>query len=147
MNQIPHLIKITSICLIGYTLCVLQTYISMYEYKFFLSSTSLRCSYVKEILTGGVFMYSFSFLVYSFFRFVYSSITKKKGNASKIAVNIVTYVTACFMLNKDVFSSRVTSWSTFSAAEELMSVVYESGIAMLITSIIFYCVVRICYTK
>jgi len=139
-GKIFYVIKIIFIHIIGYVLCVLQAYISMYEYKENLSSVCPRCSYIEDILTSSLFFYLFFLLAYFlFFFFVRFLLNAKKikKNYNIISFTVI-YIITCFTVNHEIFISRVTSWSTFTTMEELIGTVQESYIAILITTIIFY---------
>ena len=172
---------------IGYILCALQAYISMYEYNDSISSACIRCSYSKDVLIGSIFFYLFFvfayflffffthllskaenvkkiykiilitviyaatylleidifFYLFFFFIYIFSIFclikNKKLGNSYKIIPIMIIYVATCFTVDNIIFTDRVTSWSTFTANEELASVISRSFSQIFVTAFIFYC--------
>ena len=118
-------IRIVVIGIIAYVLCAIQAYISMYEYEGNLSST----------LTSSFFSVLFFLLVYSLFLFI-------RFLNHKAIIPTAIYAVACFMVNHEIFVSKETSWSTFTTSEELIGTLQKSCIAILITTIIFYLIVK-----
>jgi len=51
---------------------------------------------------------------------------------------MIIYVAACFTVNNVIFTDKVTSWSTFTANEELAGVISRSFSQILVTAFIFY---------
>lgn len=138
-----YAIKVIFVHIIGYVLCVFQAYVSMSEYKEHLSSTGLNSSYGGDVLAGSLFFYFLSLLIYSLFRLVRFLLKAKKLKTNHKAILFTAiYVVACFMVNHEIFVSRVTSWSTFTTFEELTGTLQKSYLLILITSVIFYYMVR-----
>jgi len=142
-GKIFNAIKIMFIHFIGCALCALQAYISMYEYKDSISSACIRCSYNKDILTIIVFFYLFFVFAYFLF-FFFTHLLSKAENIKKIYKIIpimIIYVATCFTVDNIIFTDRVTSWSTFTANEELASVISRSFSQIFVTAFIFYCLI------
>jgi len=88
-------------------------------------------------LEADIFFYLFFFSIYLFCIFVLSK-TEKPKNIYRIIPIMIIYVATCFTVDNSIFIDRVTSWSTFTAMEELAGVINKSFIAIVITAIIFY---------
>jgi hypothetical protein len=133
-----YIIKRVFIHIIGCALCVLQAYISMYEYMD-VTSTVLNRSYIENIIFCTLFFYVFSLFLFSLFLFVLFLLKAKKIiTICKTILIPLIYVAGCYVVNYEIFNSRITSWSTFSEMETIKGTVSESYIAILITTFIFY---------
>jgi len=132
-------VAVITIPIMGYILCASQAYISMYEYKDDKSSTCMDCSYIEEILTDGFLFY----LPFLFFYFLFCFFVRNRHikNIYKTVPIMQVFIIVCFMLDRDIFISRETSWSTYTKTEELAGTIYESGFAIMIATTVFYCLI------
>lgn len=83
---------------IGYALCALQAYISMYEYKEGISSTCIRCSYINDVFMVTLFFYLFFLFIYFlFFISIYFLSKKKIKDIYKVIPITVIFAATCFL--------------------------------------------------
>jgi hypothetical protein len=141
-KKIFYAIKIMLIHLMGWALCALQAYFSMYKYKEdTISSACIRCSYNEDVLIYSIFSYLFFLIFYfSFFLFTYFLSKAKNVKGYKMIPIMIIYVLACLTVNQIIFVDRVTSWSTYTKIGELMGGV---SIEIIVTAIIFYYSIKI----
>lgn len=113
--------------IICYILCAVQSFISLYEFKNEASSTCLGCSFISEVLK-----YSTIIVVVPLFFYL----LKKVNNVIRNFITISIFIIGCFFVNRAVFNSRVTSWSSFTYFEEFLGVLFQSYLALITASVI-----------
>lgn len=115
------------IVLVSYILCSFQSYISLFKYKDQPSSTCMNCTYLDEIL-------GYSSVVFSI---LLVGILNEKYKKTKASLIIILFIASCLSVNFSMFTSRVTSWSTFTTTEELLSTLELSFFPLIIASSLF----------
>jgi len=103
-------------------------------YKIILITVIYVATYLLEI---DIFFYLFFFFIYIFSIFCLIK-NKNIKKIYKIIPIMIIYVAACFTVNNVIFTDKVTSWSTFTANEELAGVISRSFSQILVTAFIFY---------
>ena len=119
--------KSISIVLASYILCVLQSYISLKEFKDQPSSTCMNCNYLEEIIGYSLVVISILLIL----------ILNDRYKKTKIFLIIMLFIICCLSVNFSIFKSRVTSWSTFTTKDELLSTLELSFFPLTIISMFF----------
>ena len=135
------IIKIIVLCAIAYILCVMQAYISMYEYKNIQIPTFASYSYLGDIAVFSLVTIICPMLVPLYFPLFYLLFKKVKikykSNFLPVLLSVM-FVVSCFSVNNDIFSVRVSEWSTYTTSEEFNNTLLHSYITIPIATVIFY---------
>ncbi len=115
------------ITLSSYLLCVLQSYISLRKFKNQPSSTCMNCNYLEEIVGYSLVVISILLI------FILNDSYKK----TKTFLIVTLFIICCLSVNFSIFTSRVTSWSTFTTIDELLSILKLSFFPLTIISMFF----------
>ena len=122
-------------------LCIVQAYISMYEYK----SKSFVDSYLIDIAGFSFIIIIFPMSVPLYFPLFYLLFKKVNAKYKSILLPLllsVMFMVSCFLVNDSIFLDRVAAWSTFTVAERLNSTLLHSYITIPIATIIFYLIAK-----
>ena len=119
--------KSISIVLASYILCVLQSYISLKEYINQPSSTCMNCNYLEEIMGYSLVVISIVLIL----------VLNDRYKKTKNFLIIMLFIICCLSVNFSIFTSRVTSWSTFTTKDELLSTLELSFFPLTIISMFF----------
>jgi len=128
MRKIIYIILIS---IIGYLLIFCQTYIIQYDIRNNLSSTCPNYSFFKEIAVISLLFFIIILLSNSFLTF--ADIKKAIANT----INNCIYILSSFFMCKEIYFSRVTSWSTFTDFE-INIYVFQKSFIMIIIGALFY---------
>ena len=120
--------KYLKLIILGFALCAVQAFFSMYEFRNEPSSACLGCSFKAEILGYSFFIWLGMMVVF----FMVSFFTKKL----LMTLYLLIYIITCLSVNYSIFNSRVSSWGTFTLTEEMLSVLNYSLIPLLISIIL-----------
>ena len=131
------LFSIFSTSFIGYLLIFFQTYIIHFDKKNNLSSTSIDVSYHKQIGLTSLIAFIFLFIIGCILMF-----NKRKLAKNKLVIICFVYITSSFIVSKEIFISRVSSWSTFTTTEENCAVFLNSFVGIFIGSIMYFLIVK-----
>jgi hypothetical protein len=121
--------KIIIFPFIVYVLACFTTYFSMYEYSNDVSSSCFYCTYKRDILLFSTYV-SIIFLLLGLL---------KKGVIKKWNISIfypIIFTILVFFNNYNIFVDRVSSWSSYTAIEEFLSVTSSSYLYISISTIL-----------
>lgn len=128
-------LKIILFFVIVYLLSIFSTYFSMIDYKDTVSSSCLECSLFRDVL---VFPFFCSVVLTIFFVFL-QGMVKKRTTISGIIVML--FIAFNFLNNYYIFVDRVSAWSSFTLAGELMGIIADSYLYLLISAVVMYFVI------
>lgn len=131
------LFLIVIVSLIGYVLIFFQTYIIHFGIRNNISSTYIDISYPEEIASTSLLSIVLLFITGLFLIFNNGKLRKYK-----IIILYLIHITSSFIISKEIFNARVSSWSTYTTAEEYSSVFLNSFMHILIGSTIYYLLLK-----
>lgn len=111
-----------------------SNYFTMYEFNSNQSSNCFGCSYIKEILIVNIqslLMIPAVFLIEKFFKKI------------KVILYSIILSLNIFFLDLSVFTSRVSSWSTYSTNDEFIAVFYHSALWIVMSVIILITILMV----
>ena len=108
-------------------MCVLQSYISLKEYINQPSSTCMNCNYLEEIMGCSLVVISIVLIL----------VLNDRYKKTKNFLIIMLFIICCLSVNFSIFTSRVTSWRTFTTKDELLSTLELSFFPLTIISMFF----------
>jgi hypothetical protein len=125
--------------IIAYFLCVIQAYISMYEYKD-IQIPSFASSYLGDIVSFSLIIICPMFipLYFPLFYLLFKKVNAKYKSIILPVLLSVMFMVSCFSVNNSIFTERVTAWSTYTITEELYDTLLHSYITIPIATAIFY---------
>lgn len=127
--------KIIIFSFIIYMLAVVTTYFSMYEYSKDMSSSCFECSYKRDVFLSSVCV-SVVFLL-----LVLLKKARKKNWYIPLWFSLI-FVLLVFFNNYSIFVDRVSSWSTFTFIEELISTLSDSCLCLGISTMIVFVLLK-----
>ena len=110
------------------------SYLSMLDFSHEISASSLESSYLKDVTISTVF-YSLIYVVLLFFLLKFES-------KIVLAITILVFIFFTFLINLNVFIDRVSSWSSFSFEDEVISVVFKSYVYVIISVVLLYITIK-----
>lgn len=128
--------KIIISTIIVYILACFSTYFSMHEYSDEISSSCFNCSYKRDaFLLSSYISLIFILLV------LLEKILKKNWNIS-IFFSFV-FLILVFFNNYNIFSDRVSAWSTYTLSDELLSVLSSSYLYLSISTMLVFILLKL----
>lgn len=128
-------VKNICIAIVAYTLCILQCYFSMNAYAKELSAFCLNCGFYGEILITGL-LSAFIFPIVWLLKVLKWNIPLKNGIIS------ICFLLLVYMVNTNIFNSRVASWSSYSHTDVLISVFFLCYPYLLVSTSLFWVAVK-----
>lgn len=119
-----------------YILASFATYFSMHVYSTDISSSCFECSYKKDVFLSSIHI-SVIFLLLILLK----NILKKKWSIS-IFFTII-FAILVFFNNYNIFVDRVSSWSSYTFTEELLSVLSNSYLYLGISTILVFVLLKL----
>lgn len=124
--------KYLKLIILGSVLCAIQAFFSMYEFRNEPSSACWKCSFKVEVLGYSLFMWIGMMVLFLIISFSTKKLIKP--------LYLLIYTITCLSVNYSIFSSRVSSWSTFTFTDEIIGVLHYSFLPLII-SLLFLIVV------
>lgn len=107
---------------------LISSYLIMLEFSEQISSSCFECSYLEEILIMNIQSLLIIPLMYFIVKFL---------NKQATILMSVLLVLNIFFIAKSLFAARVSSWSSYSATDEFIAVMYQSYCGIIASVIIF----------
>lgn len=118
-----------------YGLLYFTTYLSMYAYSGERSSSCLNCSYEKDVFLSSFYV-SFLFIPLIIFQ-------SKIKKWITILVFIIVFTLLILLNNYNIFVDRVSSWSSYSFLDELLSILSISYPYLTIGSLLVFFLMKL----
>lgn len=131
--------KIIIFTIIIYILACFSTYFSMQEYSNEISSSCFDCSYERDVFLLSIYS-SVILLLLTLIIVLLKKRLNKKWNIS-IFLSII-FILLVFFNNYNIFSDRVSSWSSYNTAGEFLSVLSCSYLYLGVSAILIFILVK-----
>lgn len=128
--------KIIILSLLVYILIGFSTYFSMHQYSNDISSSCFNCSYKRDIFLSSAYI-SLIFILLVLLKKIWG----KNWNIS-IFFSFV-FVILVFFNNYNIFSDRVSAWSSYTLSDELISVLSSSYIYLIISTVLVFILLKL----
>ena len=131
MRGIKRLLRILAVLALAVTFTIIQGYWAMGGYHDQLSSTCIRCSLIEELFWSGLMPAAAMGILLAVFHRLRP--VRRKQAFTAVPVMMVLWLLA----DREIFISRVSSWSTFTKPEEWAATVHAGLVPILATGAVF----------
>lgn len=129
-------ISITIFTSVVFVLFFLSTYFSMLKYSDNMSSSCFECSYLRDIIVFSIIGCILILII---------SLVLKKLLKNKLLSSIISTILFSFLLflnNYNIFTDRVSSWSSYGLMDEVLSIIQTSYLQIVICSLLFWFLIK-----
>ena len=127
-----YYIKIIILSIVFSLLIFVTTYLSMRTFADQPAASCLGCSYLKD---------TFFFSLFSLFVIPFVLLLKNKAKINPTLFSLIISVTFLFIaliINFNLFTDRVSSWSSYDTKDEIVATIYQSYPFIITGSIIVF---------